>query len=814
MRKWLKIFVALLLLGSVTGTLGGWLLYLKFSKDLPTLNSLADYRPSLITRVYARDYQLLGEFFVERRMFVPRHEVPDRLIKAFLAIEDSNFYRHPGIDFIGIARAAIANIKAGRVVQGASTITQQVAKTFLLSSERTFARKLREMILSFRIEQRFTKDEILELYLNQIYLGAGAYGVAAASHIYFDRDVSELSLAQMAMLGGLPKAPSRYDPWRHKEAAAKRRSLVLGRMVETGVITAAEAEEAKEADLELARPNRSLERVAPHFLEHVRRTVLKEWGHRNLYKSGLEIFTTLDPTLQRAAQQAVRDGLLEYDRRQGLREPKVRLPSLEAAEVEAWLEEAAKEPVSGSGYLKALVTSVTEERAELLLAKDGATAAMGLKEVGWVKMGWRDRKWVSMVRKVSNVVKAGDVILVETPDPETGLALLAQEPEAEGALVAIDPHTGQILALVGGYDFERSEYNRATQAKRQPGSAFKPIIYSGALANGYSPVSKVDDSPIPITFIDPVTGVKKRWKAENYEEKFYGPTTLRVGLEHSRNLVTIRLVRSLGIKTVAAWAQRFGLDIPAERQDLSMALGSVGFTPLQMASAYGIFANGGKLVEPIYITRGQDRFGRTVYRHQGGDCLLCHQEPEQGAVRPGDPPRQGTYFGRQAISRPVAYQLTSLLKGVVDRGTGRKLRWKWIGDKRNPIHMIRPLAGKTGTTNDMRDAWFVGYSPSLVTSAWVGRDDFKPLGKRETGSKAALPIWGRFMRAALKDQPVVDFPVPKGIHLVARDVDTGEGVTDQTKHVVLEAFKEGEGVDNLTQPPAAGQEKLEIDGIY
>ncbi|MBF0136077.1 MAG: PBP1A family penicillin-binding protein [Magnetococcus sp. DMHC-1] len=803
-----KRFLLLLLL-IFLGTAGyGLTLYNRYSKDLPTLNSLADYHPSLVTRVYARDYQLLGEFFLERRQFVPSGEVPTMLINAFLAIEDSRFYLHPGVDPVGFARAIVANLKAGRFSQGASTITQQVAKTFLLSSERTLKRKVKEILLALRIEERFSKNEILELYVNQIYLGAGAYGVGAAARIYFDRDVSELDLGQMALLAGLPKAPSSLDPWRHPDASRARQKLVLNRMVELGMVTADEAKEAAEKSFGLARPQIPLEQVAPYFLEHVRRTIKAEWGVQHLQRGGLDVYTTLDPRLQRAAQAAMRRGLIEYDRRHGYRTPTTYLEKMDPASISAWLtEERAKmQPRSDLEqvgiYLKGLVTKINPHgtQAQVLLV-EGQEVTLTLEGTKWVRLRQDNDKKIpgNAVKRLQDAFKPGDVILLEPPSGKNAFYQLAQDPEAEGALVSLDPHTGEILAMVGGYDFQRSEFNRATQSQRQPGSSFKPFIYAAALEKGYTPVSMIDDSPIPLSYRDPDTGEIKVWRPENYERKFFGPTTLRVALEHSRNLVTIRLLKNIGLNEAVPIIARFGLTIPDSRWDLSIALGTVGFTPMKITSAYGVFANGGKLIPPVYISRVQDRYGRTIQRHSGGDCQLCHQEPARDALADTDSKENALYGGRR-LSKETSYQVTSLLKGVITNGTGH-----------DATVLKRPLAGKTGTTNDMRDAWFVGFSPSLVTGVWVGNDDNSTLGARETGARAALPIWIDFMRAALANRPITDFPVPSGIHLEAVDPNTGRPPAPDARRIVLEAFKDNEGPLTSAYPSSSGEEPPPVD---
>ncbi|MBF0185618.1 MAG: penicillin-binding protein 1A [Magnetococcales bacterium] len=799
--RWLRILLLLLLLGVTGGGLVVLGAYFHFSKGLPALYSLSDYRPSLITRVYARDYQLLGEFFFQRRQFVRMSEVPRQLTNAFLAIEDAKFYQHPGIDLTGIFRAALANMRAGRAVQGASTITQQVAKTFLLSSVKSLDRKVKEIILALRIEREFSKDEIMELYINQIYLGAGAYGVGAAARIYFDKDVSELSLAQMALLAGLPKAPNHYSPWRHPDNAQRRQKLVLNRMVEVGFITQADAEAAIAEPLALARPQEPLDTIAPHYLEHVRRIILGDWGEGQLYKGGLDVYTPLDPTLQRHAQEAVRQGLIEYDRRHGWRGPLDHLEKVQDATVRKnWLKsKAVSEFSSVSDYQIALVLSVDKQKAKVLLGGDETTVDLGFDGVNWARRRLDEKKKPGKLtgpppKSIGEVLHAGDVILVEAPNEKHKTYHLAQEPEAEAALVSLDPHTGQVLAMVGGYNYEKSEFNRATQGQRQPGSSFKPFIYAAALDDDLTPTTLIDDSPMPLAYRDPVTKELKVWRAQNYEHKFYGPTTVRVGLVHSRNLVTIRILKRVGMAKAIPYLKKFGFEIPDNRHDLSLALGTMGFTPLKMASAYAVFANGGKLVEPVVISRVQDRFGRTVFRHRGGDCSLCHQDIDRSSVLAPElvqqPEREQTVFGRPVLDPTTIYQVTNLMKGVVTHGTAQLAK-----------QLQRPVAGKTGTTNNLRDAWFVGFSPSLVASVWVGMDDNSTLGQKETGGRAALPIWVKYMAKALQNVPVTDFVVPKGIVQEEIDPETGYPAVEGSGNRVMESFKPGQGPITATTLP-------------
>ncbi len=779
--RWIFKTTLLFALLMALGVGGIWGVYLHFSEDLPTLNSLADYHPNLLTRVFARDYQLMGEFYIQRRQFIPRTEMPQKLIDALLSIEDSRFYQHPGIDVMGMARALIANVKAGgKKVQGASTITQQVARTFLLTSIKSMERKIKEIILSLRIEQQFTKDEILELYFNQIYMGAGAYGMGAAAHAYFNRDVSELSLGQMALLAGLPKAPSAYSPWKAPEKARARQKLVLQRMAELGHITPEEASAAMDAPLNLSRPKESLEQVAPHYLEHVRRTIIAEWGTYQLYNGGLEVFTALNPRLQRAAQTAVQKGLIDHDRRRGYRGPLAHLTDLTPKSREEWLKKNAKTEPTIGGFLRAVVLTIPKKKEPAtILLTSGQEVTLPFEGMKWARLRQSDKKYAGRApKKIADVLAPGDIILVDPPKEKRTHYDLAQEPNAEAALVCMDPHTGQILAMVGGYDFGRSEFNRATQSIRQPGSAFKPFLFTAAMDKGFSPVSLIDDSPLPLTYRDSATGAIKVWEPQNYERKSYGPTTLRAALTHSRNLVTVRLAQTLGIAYFASYLQNFGLEIPTSRYDLSLSLGSLGFSPLKMTSAYSVFANGGKRMEPVYITRVQDRYGRTVFRHSDGDCLLCHQEPEKIIPQPGESINT-PLFGKPILNPASIYQVVNLMKGVVRFGTGRRA-----------LSLNRPVAGKTGTTNDLRDAWFMGFSPSLVTGVWVGKDDFSILG--ETGSQVALPIWTDYMQEALKGQPITDFAVPPGIFLEEIDADTGQFPGGETEHTVYESFKPGQ----------------------
>lgn len=773
------LFGVLFILGLAAVGVGAYL-FASYGRQLPDYTQLADYEPPVTTRVYAGDGRLLAEYAIEKRVYVPIDVVPQRVVDAFVSAEDKSFFQHPGVDVLGIARAALTNVKnlgSGRRLVGASTITQQVAKNFLLGNEVSLERKIKEAILSFRIERAFTKRHILELYLNQIYLGRGSYGVAAAAVNYFNKSLEDLTIAEAAFLAALPKAPNNYDPDRHPEAALARRNWVIGRMEEDGRITHAEAEAARQIPIEL-RGRTNTEYVwAPDFAEEIRRELVARYGDKALYEGGLVVRSTLDPTLQKIAKRELRRGLETYDRRHGWRGPLARI-TLEGAGDTGWQEKlhAVTPPRDLGGWSMAVVLAVHRKGVEIGLA-DGSRGQIPFAELKWARPWRKEQRIGPPVRRPSDVLAVGDVVAVEavsvdgkgTPYPEHSYGL-RQIPAVDGAIVVLDPHTGRVLAMSGGYSYERSEFNRATQAMRQPGSAFKPFVYLTALEDGYAPTTLILDAPI---VIDQGPGLPK-WTPANYSKKFYGPTTMRVGLEKSRNLMTVRLAQTIGMKRVAETAKKFGI-VDEMPPHLAFALGAGETTLLRLSTAYAMLANGGKRITPTLIDRIQDRRGKTVYRHDDRPCEGCRVSRWAGQPVPDIPDT------REQVTDPAsAYQVVSMLRGVVQRGTGVRVRA--VG---------KPIAGKTGTTNDSKDTWFLGFTPDLVAGVFVGFDEPKTLGKRETGSSVAAPIFRDFMKAALKDKPAVPFRIPPGIRLARIDAKTGRRAQPGDRYVIYEAFKPG-----------------------
>ncbi|HLT18898.1 MAG TPA: penicillin-binding protein 1A, partial [Thermomicrobiales bacterium] len=779
MRRLLKLFVVLGVGGVLVVLAGGaGMLYLmwRYAGELPDYRQLADYEPPTVTRVHAGDGRLLAEFAHEKRVFVPIEAIPRRVIQAFLAAEDKNFYSHPGIDPLSIVRAVITNVERlmdDRRPVGASTITQQVAKNFLLSNEVTLERKLKEALLAFRIEQAFTKDQILELYLNQIYLGVGSYGVAAAALNYFDKSLDELTVSEAAFLAGLPKAPSWYHPERRPDAAKARRDWVIGRMLEEGFIDRDQAEVARAEPLVMRRRAPTEVVTAEYFVEEMRRELIRRHGEDFLYQGGLSIRTTLSPELQAIAEKALRDGLIAYDRRHGWRGPMERTQLHADPGWPALLAEMDRTGGLDSWEL-ALVLAVEPAAATIGLV-DGSTAPLPLAELKWARSVDEEGNLGPPIERADQVLTAGDVVWVEKIAPSEGEQgeahyTLRQPPEVEGALVALNPHTGRVLALQGGFSYARSEFNRATQALRQPGSALKPFVYLAALENGFTPSSILLDAPI---VIDQGAGLGK-WKPSNYSRRFYGPSTLRLGIEKSRNVMTVRLAQAVGMDRIREMATRFDLERGLGR-NLASALGSNEVTLLQLTTAYAMLVNGGKRIEPALIERIQDRHGRTVMQRDARPCPACQNVAWEGQPAPVLPDLR-----EEVIDPPHAYQMVNLLQGVVERGTGQRARA--IG---------KPVAGKTGTTDDSRDAWFVGFTPDLVVGVFVGFDQPRSLGQDEQGASAALPIFVDFMTAALKDEPATPFRVPPGIRLVRVDAETGLLPGPTTDVAILEAYIPG-----------------------
>ncbi|PCJ58523.1 MAG: penicillin-binding protein [Rhodospirillaceae bacterium] len=779
-------FVAFL---GVMGVLG---VFFYFGRGLPDYQQLADYEPLAVTRFHAGDGRLLAEYAVEKRVFVPMTAIPKRVVKAFLAAEDKNFYDHSGIDFTSVLRAMIDNLAhlgQNRRPKGASTITQQVAKNFLLTNELSLDRKIKEAILAFRIEHAFSKDHILELYLNEIYLGLGSYGVAAAALNYFDKSLDKLSISEAAYLAALPKAPNNYHPVRKALAARARRNWVIERMASQGFISRSEAKVEKAKPLDVARKSGPADLAkADFFVEEVRRKLLERYGKDGLYHGGLSVRTTLDPKLQKNAEAALRAGLIAYDHRHGWRGPVARLDV-----GPAWpqLLAAVHKPDGLDPWRLALVLNLDGDAAWIGFT-DGSLGKVPLGKMRWARAWLKGEFLGPKVEKPSDVLHIGDVVAVEadrapvakvTPPP--GTYGLRQIPAVEGALVAMDPHTGRVLAMTGGFSFQKSEFNRATQAMRQPGSAFKPFVYLAALDAGFTPSSLILDAPF---VIDQGPGLGK-WKPMNYGDKFYGPSTMRLGIEKSRNLMTVRLAQTIGMDAVTEVARRFGI-VDNMPPVLSMALGAGETTLLRLTNAYAMLVNGGNRLQPAFVDRIQDRHGKTIFRQDNRECENCAVrqwlnedmlgEGEVSSVPSLSEVPEILNVRERVADQGSAYQVVSMLEGVVQRGTGRSVR-----------SVRKPLAGKTGTTNESIDAWFVGFTADLVVGVFVGFDVPRSLGRRETGARAAAPIFRDFMAATLRGKPAVPFRIPPGIQLVRVNAQTGLPARAGDRKVILEAFKPG-----------------------
>ena len=755
---------------------GGAVYLTTVSAELPDYTVLKDYQPPVTTRVHAADGTLLAEFARERRLFQPIETVPPLVINAFLSAEDKDFYRHGGIAVDGVFRAVRDNLMArmdgnSSIQGGGSSITQQVAKNFLLTSEQTWDRKIQEALLAIRIESTFSKDRILELYLNEIFLGLNSYGVAAAALNYFDKALYQLDLAEAAYIAALPKGPNNYHPFRRPQAAIERRNWVIDRMVENGYATPEEAALAKEEPLNVVpRAGGSQLYAAEYFTEEVRRELAKLYGEDQLYGGGLSVRTTLDPKLQGYARRALMDGLIAYDHGRGFREP---VASIEIGE--DWgLAVAKVKPLS----------DVPEWQLAVVLEMNGNEARIGLRPDSTVDGAIADDrvegtlsgpeiKWVS--KPLSSILKVGDVVYVSPIVGKAGIYTLEQVPEIEGALVAMDPRTGRVLAMVGGFSFAESEFNRATQALRQPGSSFKPIVYAAALDNGYTPASVVLDAPVEIRNSD-----GSIWRPENYAQQFYGPQTLRRGIERSRNVMTVRLAKDIGMPLVAEYAKMFGV-YDSMQPVLAMALGAGETTDMRMTAAYATIANGGRKIVPTLIDRIQDRYGVTVYRHDQRTCEGCQAAAWNGQGEPR------IIDNREQVLDPMtAYQITSMMEGVVQRGTGTAAKV-----------LNRPVAGKTGTTNDYKDAWFVGFTPELAVGVYVGYDQPRSMGSSVTGGTFATPIFTEFMQKALAGTPATPFNVPPG--MTTAWINPNSGVQAYNgEGGIEESFKPGTGPNLAT----------------
>jgi penicillin-binding protein 1A len=786
--KMIKIFrflfvCAVMLAIAGCGFVGITLWY--FGRDLPDYQQLAHYQPPIMTRVQAGDGRLLAEYATERRIFVPIQAIPKPVINAFLSAEDKNFYNHHGVDPVSILRAAITDVsrfRANRRPVGASTITQQVAKNMLLSNEVSIERKIKEILLATRIEAALPKERILELYLNEIYLGSGAYGVAAAALTYFDKSLDDLTLGEAAFLAGLPKAPNRYSPARFPQTAKARRDWVLERMVEDGAATQAEAAQAEAQPLELRHRQEAEEVRAPYFAEEVRRNLLARYGEKVLYGAGLSVRTSLDERLQAASDKALRTGLIAYEHsRGGWRGAIARIDPKGD-----WAAHLAAVPVPGVatdvGWRLAMVVRSEPDGAAIGFA-NGASGRIPFSELRWARPRHDNGTFGPYPRGAADVVKPGDVVMVDPIDASkaeangakaAGLYTLCQVPEVSGALVAMDPHTGRVLAISGGFSFATSQFDRATQAKRQPGSSIKPFVFLTALDYGFTPSTLIDDSPISL----PQGPGLPMWTPRNYvkrgqEAKYRGPTPLRIAIEKSIDTMTVRAATMIGLEPIAETVEDFGIMDHMPRE-YSIVLGAGETTPLRMTAAYAMLVNGGKRITPTFIDRIQDRNGATIFRADQRPCPGCDDIDWQHQTVPVIPDT------REQVADPgSAYQIVTMLEGVVQRGTGTAV--KAVG---------KPIAGKTGTTNDWRDAWFVGFTPDLAAGVYIGFDDPDSLGDDETGGHVAAPVFRDFMIAALKDAPATAFRTPPGMRLYRVSAATGLPA-GAGEAAIYEAYKPG-----------------------
>ena len=760
--RWLLAAFIFTVISGVIGVVG---VYFYLSKNLPKISTLKDYRPPVITTVFSDDNRKIAEFFKERRIVIPLSQMSPMLKNAFIAAEDARFYNHKGIDVLSIIRAFFKNIEAGAIVQGGSTITQQVAKSFFLTPQKSYVRKIKEAILAYRIDRKFTKEEILFLYLNQIYLGHGAYGVEAASENYFGKSAQGLNLAECAILAGLPQAPSRYSPFRYPQRAKQRQIYVLNRMVGEGYITNLQTTEAINRVLDI-KPRRNLyiEEV-PVYTEHIRRYIAKTYGNDILYEGGLKIYAAVNVEMQKIAREEIENGLNALDKRQGYRGPIEHLPP-EAIESfsKALQDELDMSPLEDGRIANGVVIEVNDKNNTVTVRMGKALGVIRIDDMRWArKPNLEVAYYEARVNHPGEVLKVGDVIQVRVKqkifNTDRWWLALEQTPKVQAALLCIESETGYVKVMLGGRDFRESQFNRAVQSRRQPGSAFKPIIYASALDKGYTPATTIIDSPIVYQDINH----DFTWKPKNYKEKFYGPTLFRDALAKSRNVVTIKILKDVGIDYAIDYARKLGITSNLNR-DLSIALGSSGVSLLELVRAYSVFNNLGYLVNPVFITKILDRDGNVI--------------EEAELVR------------EKVIEESTAYIMTSLLEGVVKHGTGRRV-----------LALKRPVAGKTGTTNNLHDAWFAGYSPRYTTGTWVGFDDENSLGKGETGSRAASPIWLGFMQKILAGKSVRVFQVPEGVVFSNIDAETGFLPIPESKKTIFECFKEGTVPTEYTKKP-------------
>ena len=727
-----------------------------FSIGLPDYKKLSNYQPPISSRVYSENSKLIAEYALEKRLFIPYESIPDNIVNSFLSAEDKNFFSHPGVDAKGVLRAILKNLKnisQNKRLEGASTITQQVAKNFLLTNEVSMKRKIKEAILAFRIERAYTKERILELYLNQIYLGQGTYGIAAASLEYFDKSIKELNYSEAALLAALPKAPSKYNPYKHPEVAKFRRNLVLKNLEENNFITTKQYNNFQQSRLQLKKRKIEIVNEANSYTEEVRRIVKNIYGFEKLYSQGLNIKTPLKINYQIQALKSLRNGIEDYDRRRGWRGSITN--KIKNKNWKKIISQYKLDPTLNWQLAEIVSLDNNEIGFRIIEKKNNIEGILYPKNI----------KWIIKKKSIKEIFKIGDIIFIKK---ENNFWNLKQYPKVNGGIVILDPFTGEVLALVGGFNFKSSEFNRVTQAKRQPGSAFKPIVYAAALENGFAPNSIILDAP----FVESQGVGLKNWKPENYGKKFYGPTTFRKGIEYSRNLMTVRIAKKLGLNEILNLSKKLNIydEIP---ELLSVSLGAAETTLINLTSAYAPFINGGKRIKPRLISRIQDRRGKTIFLEKDRECIGC----DKFITGEIDFPKIKNSNDR-VISEETAYQMTSILQGAVQRGTGKKLR-----------SLNVPLAGKTGTTNDNYDAWFIGFSSNLVIGVYIGYDNPKTLGKFETGSKVALPIFKDFVENALYKEDFKEFPIPENIYLTSLNYDSGIKSLSNEENSIIEALK-------------------------
>ena len=729
-----------------------------YSNKIPDYKFLKNYKPPVSSKVYSGNGELVADFSKEKRIFIPYNSIPKNVINSFLSAEDKNFFFHPGVDAKGILRATVnnvSNIFSSKRLEGASTITQQVAKNFLLTNEVSFNRKIKEAILAFRIERVLTKQRILELYLNQIYLGSGAYGVAAASLEYFDKSIKDLNYAEAALLAALPKAPSRYNPYRDIKLAKFRRNLVLKNLLDNKYIDSIQYQKFKNKKIDLNKSKRVYLEDAQYYIEDVRKNIIQTFTYDKVYKQGFNINIPINLELQKSATQALRAGLISYDKRKGWRGPLVNKNYSEN-----WKDNLDKFNLENSINWKIAIVKKLNKFSVEIEIEDMSNGKIDFKDISWTK------------KEFDQLLKLGDIIYVKKI--KNNNYSLKQLPKINGGMVVMDPYTGRVLALSGGFSFKKSEFNRATQASRQPGSAFKPFVYALALENNYTPSSIILDAPLVLDQGEDL----KMWKPENYGKKFYGPSTLRIGLEKSRNLMTVRIAQNLGLAKIINFSKNLGIyENPDEL--LSISLGSAETTLLKLTSAYSAFVNGGKLVDPILIDRIQDSEGKTIFNNRRRKCINCDQISYLGKDYPSI---QNDY--KQVFSAQTAYQMTSILEGVIQRGTGKKLK-----------DLKLNIAGKTGTTNKNTDTWFIGFTSNLLIGVYVGSDNPTPLGKYETGSKTALPIFRDFIKNTVKKSDARPFKAAKGTIMMVVDPITGQKAKFNSKNTIIEVYKKENIID-------------------